>query len=185
VSSPPYVVYGAGSVHGRLLVRIAAVATLGVAVLAVLAFVLLSGGSGAGHPTATHHHAATAPKRLVTQPVKQTAGATPPPATVKHVTHVTVIPPPSATPVVVLNSNGVHGAASTAASQLAHFGYATPVVTNASTQGLPTTVMYRHGYGPAARALSRRLGNVKVVEPLDGVSPGSLGSADLVLIVGT
>jgi hypothetical protein len=171
-------------VHSRLVVRIAAVATLAVAVLAVLAFVVLSGSGGRDRTSASGHHAATAPKRLVTQPVKQTAGAKPPTLTVKHVTH-TPVPPPSATPVVVLNSNGVHGAASAAAGQLAHFGYATPVVTNASTRGLPTTVMYRHGYGPAARALQRRLGNVKVVEPLDGVSPGSLGSADLVLVIGT
>jgi hypothetical protein len=45
--------------------------------------------------------------------------------------------------------------------------------------------MYRHGYGTAARALQRRLGGVQVVEPLDGITPAQLGTADLALIVGS
>jgi hypothetical protein len=185
MSSTPYIVYGSTPRRSRLLARLAALLALLVAVAAAVVFVVLEGAGQAGQGASRSAQGATSSQRkLVTHPVKRTASVRPArsrPAARKPV----VIPPPASTPVVVLNANGVHGAAQAAASRLAAFGYPTPVVTNAATRGLPTTIMYRHGFGPAARTLARRIGGVKVVEPLDGISPTTLASADLVLVVGS
>ena len=72
---------------------------------------------------------------------------------------------------MVLNSNGIHGAAHRLAAQVQGFGYPITYVGNAQRHGLPTIVQYAKGYGPAARKLARRLGNVQFVTPLDGITP--------------
>jgi hypothetical protein len=86
--------------------------------------------------------------------------------------------------VMVLNSNGVSGAAGAMAEKLQSFGYPTPVVTNARQHGVPPTVMYSPGYGAAARQLARKVGHILYVTPLDGVKPSELHGAKLVVYVG-
>ena len=44
--------------------------------------------------------------------------------------------------------------------------------------------MYAPGFGPAARALARKIGHILYVTPLDGVKPSELHGAKLVVYVG-
>ena len=187
---PPYTVYGVSADRTRHTNRLLAVGALLVAVVIAFGF-MLSSGSGSSTPskakTAAKHHATTAAKTHPATRPNLAAQSRPTPQPVKRLKpahHATVIPPPSKTPVMVLNANGVTGAAASAAANLQRYGYATPVVGDARTRGLPTTIQYRPGYGPAARSLARRVGNVQYVTPLDGYRESDLHGADLILILG-
>jgi LytR cell envelope-related transcriptional attenuator len=189
---PPYTVYGVSAERTRHTNRLLAVGALLVAVVIAFGF-MLSSGSGSSTASkgktapAKHHAAATGTKTHTATRPDLAAQSRPTPQPVKRLKpahHPTVIPPPSKTPVMVLNANGVTGAAASAAANLQRYGYATPVVGDARTRGLPTTIQYRPGYGPAARSLARRVGNVQYVTPLDGYRESDLHGADLILILG-
>jgi hypothetical protein len=89
------------------------------------------------------------------------------------------------TSVLVLNGNGVTGAASTAAARLRMVGYLVGGIGNAPSSGeYPRTlVMYRRGYRGEALRLARDL-KLRVVGPLDGVKPKELMGAHLALVLG-
>jgi hypothetical protein len=90
----------------------------------------------------------------------------------------------SETSVLVLNGNGVAGAAGTAAARLRMVGYLVGGVGNAPGAEYPQTlVMYRTGYRGEALRLARDL-KLKVVGPLDGVRPKELMGAHLALVLG-
>ena len=93
--------------------------------------------------------------------------------------------PRAKTRVVVLNGNGEAGAAAAEASTIRARGYKISAVGNAErpTQG-PTLVMYRPGFVAEAQRLARDTGN-GVVTALDGMQPGSLRGAQLVVVLGT
>jgi hypothetical protein len=190
-AAPAYIVYGHR--HGvRLLTRLVAVGLLMAAILIVVFGIVWQRGSGSS-PTAaagTHggasnvvvHHV-----RDTNAPATTTPAATTPPPPAAHSKHKPAkpIPPNAQIPIMVLNSNGIHGAAHRLAAQVQSFGYPITYVGNAQKRGLPTIVQYTKGYGPAARKLARRLGNVQFVTPLDGITPGQAGRAKLVIILGT
>jgi hypothetical protein len=158
--------------------RIAALTGLAVAIAAA-AGVLVGRSSAGGHaaPAATPTVA-----RTTAHVVKKTHAVSAPPVTPKK-KHKTALPAPAKTPVMVLNANGVSGAAGAVAGKLNSYGYPTPVVTNARQRGVPPTIMYAPGYGPAARALARKVGHILYVTPLDGVKPSELHGAKLVVYV--
>ena len=79
------------------------------------------------------------------------------------------IPPNGKIPVMVLNSNGIHGVAHQLAARVQSAGYPIAYVGNAQKRGLPTIVQYAKGYGPAARKLAKLVGNVQFVTPFDGI----------------
>lgn len=86
--------------------------------------------------------------------------------------------------VMVLNGNGRHGAAATAASRVRHHGYRIRSVGNASRMSYSRSmVMYRPGYEGEGRRLARDLG-IRLVGPLDGMRPAQLHGAQAVLIIG-
>jgi hypothetical protein len=86
--------------------------------------------------------------------------------------------------VVVLNGNGVTGAAAAAASRVRREGYRIRSVGNASrTDFVRSLVMYRPGFAGEGRRLARDLG-VKHVGPLDGMRPRALRGAHAVFIIG-
>ena len=88
------------------------------------------------------------------------------------------------TGVFVLNGNGRAGAASAAASKLSGIGYRIPGTGNAKRQDYATTVvMYRKGFRPEALRLASDL-HVKVVGPLDGLTPAALHGGQLAVILG-
>lgn len=93
----------------------------------------------------------------------------------------------SATPVLVLNGNGVPGAASKAARTVKRLDYPVVRVTDASRKDFERTiVMYREGSRPAAVRLARDLDlPAKRAAPLDGLRAGDLMGAELVLVIGS
>jgi LytR cell envelope-related transcriptional attenuator len=88
------------------------------------------------------------------------------------------------TSVVVLNGNGISGAASATADRVRALSY---VVANVGNSPRPnegrTVVMYRKGFDREAKRLAADLG-VKLVGPLDGLRAPDLMGAHLAVVVG-
>lgn len=88
------------------------------------------------------------------------------------------------TKVLVLNANGITGAAATEASRARARGYRVSGTGNtALTQG-QSVVLYRTGYRPEAKRLARDEG-IPLVGPLDGITPRQLHGAQVVIVLGT
>jgi hypothetical protein len=95
----------------------------------------------------------------------------------------TVILARNETSVIVLNGNGVAGAASVAAERVQRRGYIIAGTTNAPrTNFRRSLVMYRPGREGEARRLARDL-KVKRVGPLDGIRIADLQGAHVALII--
>jgi hypothetical protein len=87
------------------------------------------------------------------------------------------------TSVMVLNGNGVPGAAHEAASRLRSRGYAIGEVGNATrTDYMRSVVMYRPGLRGEAMRLARDL-RIRIVGPLDGLSVRDLMGAHLAIVI--
>jgi hypothetical protein len=88
------------------------------------------------------------------------------------------------TRVVVLNGNGLAGAAGAAAERVSARGYPIARVGNATrTDHITSVVLYRPGRRAEGRRLASDFG-IDVVGPLDGMRLRSIGRAHAVLIVG-
>jgi hypothetical protein len=86
--------------------------------------------------------------------------------------------------VIVLNGNGVGGAAAAAADQVKAKGYLIAATGNAARSDYgQSVVMYRAGRKPEAQRLARDLG-IKLVGPLEGLSPRALLGAQVALVLG-
>jgi hypothetical protein len=87
--------------------------------------------------------------------------------------------------VLVLNGNGVSGAAAGAAQRLEIEGYRIGGTTNAARHDYSKSmVMFAPGWAKEARRLAHDE-RVSLVTPLDGVKPGQLKGSKLVLLLGT
>jgi hypothetical protein len=90
----------------------------------------------------------------------------------------------SETSVLVLNGNGLTGAAGTEAARVKQLGYTVARVGDAGRMDYPASVvMYRPGFKPEGVRLARDLG-IDVVGPLDGVRVRELRGAQAAVIVG-
>lgn len=153
-------------------------ATLVASTVAALELVALAVGGTLLIARPFHHHHGT----VVASPAKaeHTATATapaalPPSHPLLARTHLHVL---------VLNGNGVQGAAATAASRLSSLGYRISGSTNAPRHDYARTlVMYRTGYGREARRLARDSG-FELVSPVDGLTASALTGSQLVVILG-
>ena len=88
------------------------------------------------------------------------------------------------TTVMILNGNGVAGAAHATASQVEARGYPVGQVGNAKrTDFTRSVVMYRPGYRGEALRLARDL-RIKIVGPLDGMRTRDLMGAHVAVVVG-
>jgi hypothetical protein len=88
------------------------------------------------------------------------------------------------TSVVILNGNGIPGAAAVNADKAHSFHYVVTATGNApSTDFARSMVMFRPGFKPAAQRLAKDMG-VKAVTPLDGITKTDLQGAQLALIIG-
>ncbi|HXR12501.1 MAG TPA: LytR C-terminal domain-containing protein [Gaiellaceae bacterium] len=86
--------------------------------------------------------------------------------------------------VLVLNANGVQGAAHTEAARLQSLGYPIGGAANApSHHYAQSMVMYVPGYLKEARRLARDAG-VRLVAPVDGLRPAALSGSRLVVLLG-
>ena len=87
-------------------------------------------------------------------------------------------------PVLVLNANGLAGAAADAADDVRARHYPVAGVGNAEDQTRPrSVVMYAPSFDREARRLANEL-HVSVVSPLDGIRVRALKGAKLLLLVG-
>lgn len=87
------------------------------------------------------------------------------------------------TTVMVLNGNGVPGAAHEAAARVQARGYSIGQIGNAKrTDYMRSVVMYRPGYRGEALRLARDV-RVKIVGPLDGLRVRDLMGAHVALVV--
>jgi hypothetical protein len=95
--------------------------------------------------------------------------------------------PRGKTSVLVLNGNGIAGAASATALRVKALRYPVAGVGDASRRDFPRTiVMYRPGYQGEAERLARDLDlGANRATPLDGMRPADLGRAKLVLVLGS
>jgi LytR cell envelope-related transcriptional attenuator len=88
------------------------------------------------------------------------------------------------TSVIVLNGNGISGAAATAADGIRAQNYLIAATGNAPrTDFTRSVVMYRPGFEAEARRLARDIG-VQRVSPLDGIRKQELQGAHIALIIG-
>ena len=85
--------------------------------------------------------------------------------------------------VLVLNGNGVSGAAGTEATQLVARGYRHAVPGDAPTTYAQSVALFRPGWQREAQRLARDVG-IRAVTPLDVRLPGSERRYQVVLILG-
>jgi hypothetical protein len=89
------------------------------------------------------------------------------------------------TRVLVLNGNGRQGAAGAEAVRLTTLGYTVTGAENAARHDYAQSmIMYIRGFLPEARRLARDIG-IRIVAPVDGLSPGRLQGSKLVVLLGT
>lgn len=89
------------------------------------------------------------------------------------------------TSVIVLNGNGISGAAHEAASRVEARGYSIGHVGNANrTDYTRSLVMYRPGFRGEAMRLARDL-RIRIVGPLDGIRTRELMGAHVAVVVGS
>ena len=88
------------------------------------------------------------------------------------------------TRVLVLNGNGVSGAAATEAARIQGLGYALPAARNAPRHDYARSmVLFVPGYLAEARRLAHDA-HVRIVAPLDGIGRSALRGSKLVVILG-
>jgi hypothetical protein len=88
------------------------------------------------------------------------------------------------TSVLVLNGNGITGAAAAEASRVRARGYKLSGTGNAAQTYGQSVVLYRPGHRPEARRLARDEG-ISLVGPLDGITPRQMHGAHVVIVLGT
>jgi hypothetical protein len=169
------------------LVRPWRTATLVLTGIAVVQLVLLIGAGIVllGRQIAPHVHKAAA-REAAAKPAKAShpAAAKPKPSRTRTLAHATPIVSRAKTKLIVLNGNGVQGAAALAAQLAQARGYPVLEVGNAPKTGYARTiVMYRPGFRSEALRFRRDL-NLSVVAPLDGMRLAELKGAALVEILG-
>ncbi|HZD87653.1 MAG TPA: LytR C-terminal domain-containing protein [Gaiellaceae bacterium] len=158
--------------------RAAALVALAIAALELVGLLALAGV----HFLPRLRHA-VAP--AATSPVKTHPVAASERASKQHLSApATPLRPRSRVTVLVLNGNGVAGAAGREASQLLAHGYrrATPADAPSSDYAR-SLVLFRSGWAREARRLAHDAG-IALVAPLDGRLPAGSGGAQLVLILG-
>ena len=151
------------------------------AIAAVELFVLVGVGIFAGGrvlagevATVARAHELAPPKKRVAPPPPAPPAPPPPDRPLLERTEVSV---------VVLNGNGIAGAAGDMGSRVRAKTYVLAKVGNAPRTYAKTMVMYRKGFRPEAARLAKEL-RIKRVGPLDGLRKADLMGAHLAVILG-
>jgi hypothetical protein len=122
---------------------------------------------------ATVQHAATVRRHVVPVPAKDRVAPIPS-HPLRARTHVRVL---------VLNANGVQGAAHAEAARLQSLGYPIGGAANApSHHYAQSMVMFSPGYLKEARRLAHDAG-IRLVAPVDGLTPSTLSASRLVVLL--
>ncbi|HEY3543385.1 MAG TPA: LytR C-terminal domain-containing protein [Gaiellaceae bacterium] len=155
--------------------RAAAVLTGAVALVELVALIAI----GLVH-VAKHTATVAEPHRPAAAAVKTTHAAVPPAPKIQAVP----LRPRSHVRVLVLNGNGVGGAAAAEAAQLRAHGYRIGGATNAARHDYAQSmVMFVPGWSKEARRLARDA-DVRMVAPLDGLRPAQLAGSKVILLLG-
>ena len=86
--------------------------------------------------------------------------------------------------VLVLNGNGISGAAAAEASRIRALGYRVPAATNAPYHDYSRSmILFRPGFHPEARRLAHDA-HIGLVAPVDGMRTAQLRGSKLVVILG-
>ena len=85
--------------------------------------------------------------------------------------------------VLILNANGITGAAAPEASRTRARGYKVSGTGNAPLTLGRSVVLYRPGHEPEGKRLARDEG-IPIVGPLDGITPRQLHGAQVVIVLG-
>jgi len=126
------------------------------------------------------HRGAPATKHVAAPAVRRIAHVAAPPRAKSH-----PLRPRARVAVLVLNGNGVQGAASSEAAHLQGLGYRIGGAENAARHDYARSmVMYAPGWRKEARRLSRDTG-IRMVSPVDGMSRSALRASPLVLLLGS
>jgi LytR cell envelope-related transcriptional attenuator len=157
-------------------------ATIVVGALAAAELIALAliGGTRVAHlvrPVAHAHAApaAAAPVHTAVTHAKATLPAAPP----AH-----PIWPRSRVAVLVLNGNGIAGAASAEAARIQALGYRVPAATNAPYHDYSRSmILFKPGFHAEARRLAGDA-HIRLVAPLDGIRHSQLKGSKLVVILG-
>jgi hypothetical protein len=153
-------------------------ATVVVGAVAALELVALIGIGATRLAAPVRAHATTAAAHSAAAPVVR-----------KRVRHVAALPPRPLRPraklsVLVLNGNGVRGAAGAQAVSLQSIGYGSSRSENAPRHDYARSmVLYVPGYAQEARRLGRDSG-VRIVATLDGMPRAQLKGSQLVVVLG-
>jgi len=124
--------------------------------------------------TVVHHAAPVVHRHVVPVPAKDRFA----PA----LTHA--LRPRAKVRVLVLNANGIQGAAHVEAARLQGLGYVIGGAANAPGHHYARSmVMFVPGYQKEARRIARETG-IKLVAPVDGVTPATLSASRLVVLLG-
>lgn len=158
-------------------------ATIVVGAIAAVELVVLAlvGGARVSHLVRPLLHPHTAVAKAAAEPRRTAAHVAPLklPAVPSH-----PLLPRSRVSVLVLNGNGVTGAASTEAARLQSLGYAVPAARDAARHDYARTmVLFRPGYAAEARRLAHDAG-VAIVATVDGIRKAQLRGSQLVVILG-
>ena len=154
--------------------RTATLVAVAVAAIELVLLVIVGGTLFARHATT---RAATVRAHSVVRAAPPITRSTPRKQTTAHLARHQVS-------VLVLNGNGQHGAASSAAARVRSHGYPVRAVGNAQRMDYTQSiVMYRPGFEAEGRRLGRDLG-IRIVGPLDGLRAAQLHGARAVLVVG-
>jgi LytR cell envelope-related transcriptional attenuator len=158
--------------HAHDLIRPWRRATIAVTVVATVELIVIAaiGIAVLGNPLAGHLRETAA----AATPRQRTAAPAPTKKPILERNEVSVM---------VLNGNGVAGAAHAAADKVRARDYLIGNVGNAAAPSPRSVVMYRAGYAAEGARLARDL-RVRVVRPLDGLRPSQLMGSHLVLILG-
>ena len=164
--------------------RAAAMIATGVAAVELFLLLLIGfvlGAKAFSHKTETATVAAI--KRAAPQAAQTQASDAKPAETTQKKEEPKVLPR-WRTSVVVLNGNGISGAAAVSADKAHSLRYIVTATGNAPSTGFARSiVMFRPGLKPAAQRLADDMG-VKAVSPLDGITKSDLQGAQLALIIG-
>jgi LytR cell envelope-related transcriptional attenuator len=155
--------------------RALAVVAVGIALIELVALLALTLVRLAPH-SAPAHTVSTPAQRHVQPPTVVHRAPTIPSVPLRLRSHVRVL---------VLNGNGVGGAAAAQAARLRAEGYVIGGATNAQRHDYARSmVMFVPGWVKEARRLARDAG-IRMVAPLDGLGSAQLKGAKVVLLLGT
>lgn len=147
-----------------------------VALVELIALIAIGLAHFAPHASA----AATRPHGAATPAAKPAA----PKVTARPVPQ-TPLRPRSHVRVLVLNGNGVAGAAAAAAGRLQGDGYRIGGATNAARHDYARSmIMFVPGWAKEARRLARDTG-IRMVSPVDGLRPAQLRGSKVILLLGS